>query len=231
MFLRSAAQDTLQGQAIAKINRTWGTDSLCRAGRETIGIPVCKKKYKPFAFTTSAAGGSKNSKTRITVERLYACPCHHAARKQVIEQHGVRKNWQPFGVWSLRKAQEQARVASTRLLPEGKSPSSPATTAAAAGKRKRTSIPALELPKGESRGGGGSSSSSSSTKRSPAVAQLKCDDEEAEDDTTGPPTTTSTAAILNSICINGDCTWKVKSAYDDIFKEIHGYSESEDEDG
>lgn len=37
------------------------------------------------------------------------------AIKETIEQHGVRRGWQPFGVWSLRKAQEQARVETARL--------------------------------------------------------------------------------------------------------------------
>jgi len=31
--------------------------------------------------------------------------------------------------------------------------------------------------------------------------------------------------------LNGECTWKVKTAYDDIFKEIHGYSESDSDYG
>lgn len=46
MFIASAANDTLQGRAIHKINERWGADDhRCWNGRETIGIPVCKKKY------------------------------------------------------------------------------------------------------------------------------------------------------------------------------------------
>lgn len=51
MFTRSAASDTLQGQAIHSINVKWGDpDPLQRTGRESIGFPVCKKKYAPFRF-------------------------------------------------------------------------------------------------------------------------------------------------------------------------------------
>ena len=71
MFLPSAANDTLQGRAIQKINEKWGVhinskdndrnpSLTCKSishrnksgstGAETIGIPVCKKKYAPFEF-------------------------------------------------------------------------------------------------------------------------------------------------------------------------------------
>eukprot|EP00957_Ditylum_brightwellii_P110184 8404439-Ditylum_brightwellii.AAC.1 len=39
MFIRSAAADTLQGQAIQKINTRWGADFRRWDGMETIGIP------------------------------------------------------------------------------------------------------------------------------------------------------------------------------------------------
>ena len=45
MFIASAANDTLQGRAIHKVNEQWGADFRSWNGRETIGIPVCKKKY------------------------------------------------------------------------------------------------------------------------------------------------------------------------------------------
>ena len=45
MFIASAANDTLQGRAIQKVNEQWGADFRSWNGRETIGISVCKKKY------------------------------------------------------------------------------------------------------------------------------------------------------------------------------------------
>ncbi|GAX27563.1 hypothetical protein FisN_13Hh351 [Fistulifera solaris] len=97
MFARSAAMDTLQGQAIQAVNAKWG-DPHHIAGRESIGFPVCKKKYAPFRIT--AAG---------QIERLYGCVCHSHLRKAVIEKHGERKGWEPFGQWSLQKAKEIVR--------------------------------------------------------------------------------------------------------------------------
>ncbi len=50
MFIKSAANDTLQGSAIQKVNENWGADFRSWVGHETIGIPVCKKKYGTFLF-------------------------------------------------------------------------------------------------------------------------------------------------------------------------------------
>lgn len=180
MFARSAATDTLQGKAITEINTRWGADSLCRAGRETIGIPVCKKKYKPFRFSIVRGEGNV---AKVHVERMFGCPCHHPVRKDVIEKHGVRPGWQPFGVWSLRKAQDAARLETMRL---NSSPESPILS--------------------------GNESS---------------DDSDEGDATTKSTGNSATNPVISNICLNGTCTWKVKSAYDDIYKEIHGVSEDE----
>ncbi len=99
MFTRSAALDTKQGQAIQKINEYWGGKEDLRSGRETIGIAVCKKKYKPFCF----------DKDNNTVERMYGCQLHHEMRKNTIQKYGPRPGWQPFGVWSLKKAERALR--------------------------------------------------------------------------------------------------------------------------
>ena len=48
MFIASAANDTLQGRAIQRVNEHWGADFRSWNGRETIGISVCKKKYGQF---------------------------------------------------------------------------------------------------------------------------------------------------------------------------------------
>lgn len=105
MFTRSAAADTLQGQAIQQINSRWGKDTRSWVGRETIGIPVCKNKYSPFLFVKNTAKTSSGkTNVNITVQRMYGCHCHSDARKRVIEQYGVREGWEPFGQWSLSKA-------------------------------------------------------------------------------------------------------------------------------
>jgi hypothetical protein len=116
MFIKSAAEG-LQSKAIHQINIRWGEDVCGRHGRETIGIPVCKKKYSPFLF--------RNKDGTITVERMFGCHVHHGIRKKTIEQHGCRPGWEPFGQWSMRKALEQARAESERL-----NSSSPVTTTA-----------------------------------------------------------------------------------------------------
>jgi hypothetical protein len=104
MFAKSAANDTLQGSAIQGINEKWGEGKW--NGRETIGIPVCKKKYAPFAF--------RNEQGEIKVQRMFGCRCHSGIRKEKIEMHGLRKGWEPFGQWSMRKAQECVRQETDR---------------------------------------------------------------------------------------------------------------------
>ena len=197
--------DTLQGKAIHSVNMKWGnptndtssstitTAIACsRApGRETIGIPVCKKKYKPFDFRVVKHIGVYS----VQVERLYGCQCHHPQRKHVIEMHGERQGWQPFGAWSLRKAQNQARIEAARLNGE-------------------------------------------TTHDSSSTATVDTGYDDSDEELSSPVTNTvaqsgSTATIrksISNICLNGTCTWKLESAYDNIYKEIHGYTESEAED-
>lgn len=216
MFTRSAAMDTLQGKAIHSINMKWGSitntdisassssapnSSMCgRApGRESIGIPVCKKKYKPFGFRVlkqTNTGSSGNGTYVVQVERLYGCQCHHPYRKQVIEQHGERSGWQTFGVWSLRKAQNHARIEAARLNGEN------------------------------------IATDSSSTTTNDTVEESG-DEEMASTGATGMLPNERKGVLhksLSNICLNGACTWKVESAYDNIYKEIHGCTESEAED-
>jgi hypothetical protein len=211
MFTRSAAMDTLQGKAIHSINMKWGSITnndisassssapnarMCgRApGRETIGIPVCKKKYKPFEFRVlkqTNTGSSGDGTYTVQVERLYGCQCHHPYRKQVIEQHGERPGWQTYGVWSLRKAQHQARIEAARLNGEYLA------------------------------------TDTSSTTTNDTV-------EDSGDEDVASAGANGMLGVfhksLSNICLNGACTWKVESAYDNIYKEIHGYTESEAED-
>lgn len=110
MFIKSAASDTLQGRAIHAVNTRFGEGKWC--GRETIGIPVCKKKYSPFSFKIVR---NSDGTVKVTVERMFGCKCHSDLRKSVIERHGCRSGWEPFGQWSLRKAQEKAKRETDRL--------------------------------------------------------------------------------------------------------------------
>jgi len=114
MFIRSASMDTKQGQAIHACNIAWGGDNddgggdrTTFHGRESIGIPVCKKKYKPFRFRRRDDG-------TIAVERMFACACHDELRKATALQHGLRPGWTDFGQWSRQKATELARKVAAR---------------------------------------------------------------------------------------------------------------------
>ena len=108
MFARSASTDT-QSRAIQSINERWGEGQWC--GRETIGVAVCKKKYAPFSFTVVDGPAGKV----VKVERMFGCRIHSDLRREKIELHGERTGWEPFGQWSLRKAQELARRETDRL--------------------------------------------------------------------------------------------------------------------
>ena len=199
MFIRSAAHDTLQGRAIQKVNEHWGEDFRSWGGRETIGIPVCKKKYSPFCFEIADSNdgsddddeedsGRRRPKMEVEVSRMYGCKCHSDMRKAVIEQHGVRKGWEPFGQWSLKKAQDLARKEAERL-------NQPRTLKSTPG-----------------------SDTSSTDGTTTSEDWTSSDDEKVSNN------------LLPSMCNNGSCTWKVKAKYDNIYAEMHGRSESDDEE-
>ena len=85
---------------------------------------VCKNKYSPFSFTVENGPAGKV----VKVERVFGCRCHSDIRRVKIEMHGVRNGWEPFGQWSMPKAQELARqetdringrAANTTATPEG----------------------------------------------------------------------------------------------------------------
>jgi hypothetical protein len=242
MFARSAAMDTSQGKAIQAVNELWGDHDKANwsAGRESIGIPVCKKKYRPFLFrletgttvglasgvceptsetenadansttpfaaaaaATAASDSGKKSaasnQVRVVVERMYGCKCHHEQRKRMIEQHGLRKGWEPFGQWSMRKAQEMAKREEKRIQEER--------------------INNLDQDGEES-----------------DLEEVSSSDEASQNFCSMINTNTAVASIGPPLTLHGgrSCTagssllWKVKSAHDDIYKEIHGFSEAED---
>lgn len=114
MFHPSAATDTLQGRAIQRINDVWGEDKHRGWDNyKNIGIPVCKKKYRPFEFQIKKK--NKMGRVEISVVRMYGCGMHSNLRKSVIEKHGERSGWEPFGQWSLGKAKAAARREGQRL--------------------------------------------------------------------------------------------------------------------
>ena len=234
MFARSAAPDTAQGRAIQAVNERWGDNhhdempfrKNRRKGRESIGIPVCKKKYKPFHFeqvVMQPDDGTSDVRVEVVVERLYGCRCHHPQRKRVIERHGVRNDWQPFGVWSLAKAQAQAKCETMRLNRELREQTAATTTT--------TTTTTAKMTDREKMATAALSSSSSDD-----------DDDDDDDEVTETGSRNSknltvaaaaTASIVKrkpcrTMCLNGKCTWKVRSAYDNIYKEIHGESEDDE---
>lgn len=220
MFSRSAARDTLQGQAIQSVNEKWGDDFLQRSGRETIGITVCKKKYNPFLFhvvavkqPTSADLETKSSgsitvaqvnRVEVLVERMYGCKCHHGKRKEVILEHGVRKGWQSYGAWSLKKALNRAKKEEIKLNQQ----------------ISDLGDLTIDVDSDEETENldGYSSAGASSGIDSGDISRMKSFKEPEN------------LNIIRSIHLPGDYTWKLRSAYDNIFKEIHGYTESDADD-
>mmetsp|Transcript_5444 Transcript_5444/g.10726 ORF Transcript_5444/g.10726 Transcript_5444/m.10726 type:complete len:242 (+) Transcript_5444:457-1182(+) len=230
MFLPSAASDTLQGKAIQKVNEQWGSiPSKSRRtggweGYQSIGIPVCKKKYKPFEFRVERR--RKDGSVEITVERMFGCHAHSNIRKGVIMRHVERKGWvsnfcicsliscfdflfdavftkrsttscqkEPFGQWSLSKAKAAAKRETARLNAE------------------------LTSSQSEYCSSSGYESSLSSSSSSVEVQPVICD------------------SVINNIlyrnddsqrqqqpwqtlCHNGMCNWKIRGKYDDICSEI-----------
>lgn len=204
MFIKSAAHDTLQGRAIQAVNEKWGEDFRKWGGRETIGIPVCKKKYSPFCFKViehkdenlenngNIQQKRRRPKLEVTVERMYGCKCHSDIRKTVIEQRGVRQGWEPFGQWSLKKAQELAKKETERL----NSPQS----------KVLKTTPAVAI---------------STNQASDGETTSEEDDSSSDDD--------RRTAFLPTMCHNGMCTWKVRAKYDNVYREIRGHTESDEE--
>ena len=182
MFIKSAASDTAQGKAIQAVNERFSdasnTGGSCWNGRETIGIAVCKKKYAPFHFSvkTNPVDGIKF----VHVERMFGCKCHSGVRKAAIEAHGERTGWEPFGQWSLAKAQDLARRETERI--------------------NRSNNDSAVISDSKLSGAQLSSSDSS-------------DDEDA----------------FKSLCHKGNCTWKMKAKYDNVYREVTGAESSDEE--
>ena len=113
MFAKSAATTSAQSKAIHAANEKWNVHADAWKGRETIGIPVCKKKYAPFDIKVRRV---VDGQVKVTVERMYGCACHSNLRKKMIEEHGERNGWEPFGQWSMSKARRMVRRELDRIV-------------------------------------------------------------------------------------------------------------------
>ncbi|KAL7532626.1 hypothetical protein ACHAXR_004741, partial [Thalassiosira sp. AJA248-18] len=189
MFHPSAATDTPQGSAIQKINDVWGQD-LHRGwdNYKNIGIPVCKKKYRPFEFQIKKK--NKLGGVEISVVRMYGCSMHSNIRKSVIERHGERKGWEPFGQWSLSKAQAAARRETQRLNAQLNNSSTCLSVSSAS----------------SSSSGYDSALSSSSSEEETASPCFNRDSKQQQP--------------WHALCANGSCNWKIRGKIDDICSEI-----------
>jgi hypothetical protein len=220
MFSRSAASDTLQGMAIQDVNTKWGEDVLNRKGRETIGGAVCKKKYNPFLFELLESNNrlvstrsNKNSRctqtesvqVKVKVERMFGCACHHYQRKKKILKYGLRPGWQSFGVWSLKKAKVYAKreeiLLNQQITDTG----------------KYSTLHKVE----EDNETIDDNYSTESSVILPVGSKRLFEFE---------GTNNSSKFVQNS-CLNVDFTWKARSAYDDIEKELNTSPEAIGTDG
>jgi len=214
MFHPSAATDTLQGRAIHAINEKWGvhtnqsSSSSSRnhwIGRETIGIPVCKKKYAPFDFRKKVL---KDGKVHVQVVRMYGCSCHSHFRAGTIQRSGERKGWEPFGQWSLKKAQLLSKKLQERLsLNANVNVNVNASLIRRIGSASSTSDSSEEEENGS-----GSSSSTLCDSYSHSHSNL---------------TDENSFAAWKKLCHNGKCAWKMKHRYDDVVEEIHERSQGD----
>ena len=231
MFIQSAAAERglHQSRAIQAANERWGEGRF--SGRETIGIQVCKKKYAPFNFTITSQqqekedgveqdrgggynGGRRQSQSRqqrrvVKVERMFGCPHHSKLRKRVIEKYGERPGWEPFGQWSMKKAQELARRETRRLNGELPAVEDESTIVTMDDDRDDDAV----SPEAISAGGTNLPlPSASSTSSDPMVCV--------------PLSAAPSAAAASpnedfrTMCHNGRCAWKLKSKYDNVYEEI-----------
>lgn len=200
MFHPSAATDTLQGRAIQRINEIWGEDKHRGwSNYKNIGIPVCKKKYRPFEFKMKRKEGGGGG-MEITVVRMYGCCSHSNLRKKVIERHGERDGWEQFGQWSLRKAKDAAKKETQRLNVQVNALSESCLS----------SDTALSSS---------TSSSSSSSWEDEDENESMCFLGESTR-STGSKQQQQQQPPWQTLCANGACSWKVRGKFDDICLEI-----------
>ena len=189
MFHPSAATDTLQGRAIQRINEVWGEDKHRGWDNyKNIGIPVCKKKYRPFEFRIQRS--TRMGGVEISVMRMYGCAAHSNRRKAIIERHGERSGWEPFGQWSLAKAKAAARRETARLN----------------GELYNSSSCLSAISSSSSSSSSGYESNSSMDDNSSQICALVDDSKQQQP--------------WHTLCANGTCNWKIRGKFDDISAEI-----------
>ena len=163
---------------------------------KNIGIPVCKKKYRPFEFKMKRKEEGGGNSVEITVVRMYGCCSHSNLRKKVIERHGERDGWEPFGQWSLRKAKDAAKKETQRLNVHMN-----ALSKSCLSSNILSSSSSIEdETENESICFLGEPTSSTGSKQQQQQQQQQ------------PP--------WQTLCANGACSWKVRGKFDDICSEI-----------
>lgn len=206
MFHPSAATDTLQGRAIQKVNEVWGEDKHRGWDNyKSLGMPVCKKKYRPFEFQIKKK--NKLGGVDISVVRMYGCCLHSNKRKQVIERHGERKGWEPFGQWSLSKAKALARRETQRLNAQLNNSSQRLNA-------ELNNSSSCFIDNSSSSSSGYESARSSSSEEGNASLCL------IEDTRQLLSKDTKQQQPWHTLCANGTCNWKIKGKIDDICSEI-----------
>jgi len=233
MFIQSAAAERglHQSRAIQAANERWGEGRW--TGRETIGIQVCKKKYTPFNFTVTSqrqqqeedGGGGNNGGGRqpqprrrvVKVERMFGCPHHSKLRRRVIEKHGERPGWEPFGQWSMKKAQELARRETRRLNGE------------LATVEDESTIVTMDDDGGDDAVFSEAASASASGSNLPLPSSSSASSDPMVCVPLSAAASASAAAAaaaalpnedFRTMCHNGRCAWKLKSKYDNVYEEI-----------
>ena len=56
-----------------------------------------------------------NGRIKVQAVRMYGCAIHSHLRERVIKKVGERKGWEPFGQWSLKKAELLAKKVTDEL--------------------------------------------------------------------------------------------------------------------
>lgn len=202
MFHPSAATDTLQGRAIQRINDVWGEDKHRGWDNyKSIGMPVCKKKYRPFEFRMKKK--NKMGGVEIKVVRMYGCAAHSNIRKRIIEQHMERKGWEPFGQWSLGKAKTAAKRETQRL-------------------NVQLNNSSVSLSDSSSTSGYDSALSSSSSLSEEENATICLMENLKQQSKQHQPwqKQSKQQQPWQTLCANGSCNWKIRGKMDDICSEI-----------
>ena len=120
-------------------------------------------------------------------------------RAGTIKRFGERKGWEPFGQWSLKKAQILSKKLQERLSLNAKS----------------SLIRRI--------GSAGSTSDSSEVDENGSFSTSFDSNSRSHSHSTND----NSFAAWKKLCHNGNCTWKMKHRYDDVVEEIHERSQGD----